>query len=133
MDTLEQEPVAPLPDQLMRVYSKMREKLVEMQADVTKLELSMRTIKTALLAHCKTNGIESIRTPYGLAYRTTRTIYSTADWESFHKFVLDNDAPFLLEKKLHQGNVKEFLTDNPELIPPGLNSSSEYTITIKRK
>lgn len=133
MDDSIQEPAAPLPDQLMRVYAKMRDKLVGMQDDVTKLESDMKTIKAALLTHCKTNGIDSIRTPYGLAYRTTKTMYSTSDWESFHKFVLENDAPFLLEKKLHQGNVKEFLTDNPELIPPGLNSSSEYTITIKRK
>jgi hypothetical protein len=29
--------------------------------------------------------------------------------------------------------MKAFIEDNPELIPPGLNSSNEYTITIRRK
>jgi len=86
-----------------------------------------------LLDHCKTNGVDSIRTPNGVAYRTVRTVYSTSDWESLHKFVLENEAPYLLEKRLHQGNMKEFVADNPELIPPGLNSSNEYTVTIRRK
>jgi hypothetical protein len=133
MDDSPQEQVLLPPDRLMRIYAKMRDKLETLQRDVDKVENDMKVVKGALLDHCKTNGVESIRTPYGLAYRTVRTMYSTADWENFHKFVLDNQAPYLLEKRLHQGNMKEFLVDNPELVPPGLNSSSEYTITIKRK
>ena len=133
MDDSSQEKAVLSPDRLMRVYAKMRDKLEALQADVDKVEGDMKAIKTALLDHCKANGIESIRTPYGLAYRTVRTTYSTADWENFYKFVLDNKALYLLEKRLHQSNMKEFITDNPEMIPPGLNSSSEYTMTIKRK
>jgi hypothetical protein len=133
MDDSSQEPVSLPPDKLMRIYAKMREKLEVLQRDLDKVENDMKVVKSALLDHCKANGVESIRTPYGLAYRVVRTMYSTADWENFHKFVLENQAPYLLEKRLHQGNMKEFLADNPELVPPGLNSSSEYTITIKRK
>jgi hypothetical protein len=133
MDDSSQEQVSLPPDKLMRVYAKMRDKLEVLERDVTKLEADMKVVKSALLDHCKANGVESIRTPYGLAFRTVRTMYSTADWENFHKFVLDNSAPYLLEKRLHQGNMKEFMADNPELVPPGLNSSSEYTLTIKRK
>lgn len=128
----QQDPVLP-PDQLLRVYAKMRDKLEQLEAMTSKLEKDMKTVKAALLEHCKTNGVESIKTQYGTAYRTVRTTYSTSDWESFHKFVLEHQAPYLLEKRLHQGAIKEFLADNPELVPPGLNSSSEFTMTIKRK
>lgn len=125
--------VALPPDRLMRIYTKMRDRLEALEQEVQKVETDMKVVKTALLDHCKANGVESIRTPYGLAYRTVRTTYSTSDWESFHKFIMEHQAPFLLEKRVHQGNMKEFLADNPELVPPGLNSSSEYTLTIKRK
>ena len=132
MDDSSKEQVAP-PDQLMRIYAKMRGKLETLQQDVERVEGDMKVVKIALLDHCKANGVESIRTPYGLAYRTVRTVYSTADWENFHRFVLEQKAPYLLEKRLHQGAVKEFLADNPELVPPGLNASSEHVITIRRK
>lgn len=124
-------------DRLVRTYMKMRDKrealAKELEEKLSALDEKMKFVKAALLDHCKTNGVDSIRTPNGVAYRTVRTVYSTSDWESFHKFVLDNEAPYLLEKRLHQGNMKEFVADNPELIPPGLNSSNEYTVTIRRK
>ncbi len=133
MDDSSQEGAPLPPDQLMRIYAKMRDKLEQLEVTTSKLEKDMKLVKAALLDHCKANGVESIKTQYGTAFRTVRTTYSTADWENFHKFVLEHQAPYLLEKRLHQGAMKEFLADNPELIPPGLNSSSEYTITIKRK
>jgi hypothetical protein len=125
--------VPPTPETLMRIHARMREKLITLTDSVTDLEAKMKTVKGALLDHFKLNGLDSIRTPYGIAYRTVRTTYSTADWENFYKFVLDHNAPYLLEKRLHQSNTQAFLADNPELLPPGLNSSSEYTITIRRK
>jgi len=133
MDDSSQEGASLPPDQLLRIYTKMRDKLEQLEVTTSKLEKDMKLVKAALLDHCKANGVESIKTQYGSAFRTVRTTYSTADWENFHKFVLEYQAPYLLEKRLHQGAMKEFLADNPELVPPGLNSSSEYTITIKRK
>jgi hypothetical protein len=133
MDILLEKELLPTPETLMRVHARMREKLITLTEDVTKLEAKMKTIKLALLDHFKLNGIDSVRTSYGLAYRTVRTTYSTADWENFYKFVLDHNAPYLLEKRLHQSNTQAFLADNPELLPPGLNASSEYSITIRRK
>jgi hypothetical protein len=49
------------------------------------------------------------------------------------RFVVENNAPDLLEKRLHQGNVKQFIENNPDLVPPGLNVDSEYSITVRRK
>jgi hypothetical protein len=41
-------------------------------------------------------------------------------------------VPELLEKRIHQTNMKAFLEENPELIPAGLNANSEYSVTIRR-
>ena len=121
------------PDKLMQVYSKMRDKLEALERDVNKVEEGMKMIKTALLDHFKVNGADSIRTSHGLAYRSVRVTHSTADWESFHRFILDHEVPQLLEKRINQKNMKDFLEQYPETIPPGLNTVSEYTITIRRK
>ena len=49
------------------------------------------------------------------------------------KFVMENNIPEIYEKRLNQGNMKIFLEQNPDKLPPGLNVDSEYQITIRRK
>jgi hypothetical protein len=46
---------------------------------------------------------------------------------------VDNNAVELLERRIHQTNMNEFLKENPDKLPPGLNVDSEYTITVRRK
>lgn len=123
-------------EKLTRIYIKMREKKAEvsheLEEKISKIEADMKTVKTAILQHMKDIGAESLRTEAGVVYRTVRTTYSTSDWESMGKFILEHGVPELLEKRLHQTNMKAFLEENPDLLPPGLNANAEYSVTIKR-
>ena len=123
-------------ESLTRIYIKMRTKKEEMnrelEAKISELEGKMRTVKTAILEHMKDVGAESIRTDSGTVYRTVLTRYTTNDWTSMHKFILEHEVPDLLEKRLQQTNLKAFLEENPDIIPPGLNANNEYSVTVKR-
>jgi hypothetical protein len=134
-DEVESQAEVPL-EKLTRVYIKMREKKAEvtheLEEKISKIDQDMRTVKTAILTHMKEIGAESLRTEAGTVYRTVRTTYATSDWESMHKFILEHGVPALLEKRIQQTNMKAFLEENPELLPPGLNANSEYSVTIKR-
>jgi len=124
------------PAKLVKVYLKMREArnalVKEQEKALQGLEDGMQQVRNALLAHCKTHGIESVRTENGLFYRSIKKRYWTNDWEAMGKFVLEHKVPELLEKRLHQGNTEEFLKQNPDLLPPGLNVDSEYTVTVRK-
>jgi hypothetical protein len=48
-------------------------------------------------------------------------------------FIAEHDAFELLEKRIHQTNMKQFLEENPDLHPAGLNVDSEYSVTVRRK
>jgi hypothetical protein len=50
-----------------------------------------------------------------------------------HAFIVENNLPQLLEKRLNQGAVKQLLEESPEMVPPGVNADSEYTITVRKK
>ena len=63
---------------------------------------------------------------------SVKTRYTTADWDSFKEFVKEYDALDLYEKRIHQGNMKQFLEENPGKVPPGLNSQSEYDISVRK-
>jgi hypothetical protein len=123
-------------EKMVRVYIKMRgakDKITkEYEAQLEKIEADMQTIKQALLGYCKDHNVESVRTKEGMFYRNIKKRYWTNDWEAMGKFIIENNAPELLEKRLHQGNTQAFLEQHPELLPPGLNVDSEFTITIRR-
>jgi hypothetical protein len=124
-------------EKLVKVYLKMNAKLSEINAafdaEEKALKEQMAKVKSALLTYCKEQNVESVRTGEGLFYRGVTSRYWTNDWESMGKFIVEHNAPDLLEKRLHQGNMKQFLEEHPELLPPGLNVDSEYTITVRKK
>jgi hypothetical protein len=46
--------------------------------------------------------------------------------------MIENNGPELLEKRIQQTHMKEFLEENPDVLPAGLNVDSQYTITVRR-
>ena len=124
-------------EKLVKVYLKMRDAhtvmLHEFQEKENAIKEQMAKVKAALLEHCKEHNVESVRTAEGLFFRTVKQSYWTNDWESMGKFVIEHKIPEILEKRLHQGNMKQFLEENPTLLPPGLNVDSQYSVTVRRK
>jgi lambda repressor-like predicted transcriptional regulator len=123
-------------DKLTAVFIKIRAARAELsakfKAEDADLEAQQDLVRAALLAHMKEAGVESVRTKAGLIYRTLKTRYWTSDWESMHRFILENEVPDFLEKRLNQSAVKSFLEEHPDTVPPGLNVDSEYSITVRK-
>ena len=124
-------------DKLVKTYAKIRDKRAEITAKYKEEEGQLREkqdrVKSALLGYCKEHEVDSVRTPSGLFYRTVKQRYWTSDWESMHKFVMEHNLPEFFEKRLNQTHVRQFLEENPDLLPAGLNVDSEYTISVRKK
>jgi hypothetical protein len=125
------------PEVLTKTYIKIRDKRAELKAEFEQkdevLEMQLNTIKSELLDYCKTQGVDSVRTAAGLFYRGIKTRYWTNDWDSMNRFILEHGIPEFYEKRLNQTSVKQFLEENPDVLPPGLNVDSEYVITVRKK
>ena len=124
-------------EKLTTVYLKIKDKRSELSAEFKEkdAELSdqLNKVKKALLEYCEEQGVDSVRTSAGLFYRSARTRYWTSDWSSLHEFILENEVPELLDKRVNQSNMKQFLEENPSLVPKGLNVDSEYVVSVRRK
>ena len=124
-------------EKMTRVYIKIRDARAALAAKFNEedaaLKDQMETIKRGLLDYCSEHGVESVRTSEGVFYRTVKTRYWTSDWQSMHKFILEHELPEFFEKRLNQTAVKQFLEENPEAIPPGLNTDVEYVVTVRKK
>ena len=92
----------------------------------------MDIIEAEILEICKATGADSIKTSHGTAMRSIKTRCWTNDWEKFYQFMMEFNAPELLERRIHQTNIKQFLADNPNVLPQGLNVDNAYSITVRR-
>lgn len=123
-------------DELVLAYRKIRDAIQEKE-DAHKQEIaSLRTqqelISDALLGLCNDQNLDSIRTSQGTVTRSTTTRYWTSDWESMYNFIKEQDAPFLLEQRIHNGNMRQFLEENPDKLPVGLNADTKYVIRVRK-
>lgn len=123
-------------DQMVAAYRKIRE-AIELRDEAYKTEIGalkeqLEKVGNALLDVCNRQNADSIKTPHGTISRRVSQRYWTTDWETMYRFIKDNDAPFLLEQRIHNGNMKQFLEDHPEEFPAGLQCERKYAITVRK-
>lgn len=123
-------------DRLTRVYLKMRDRLAQMTREFEESEAALKAQQAEVAAAMKDIiqkvGGTGMKTPYGTVALKTSTRYYAQDWDAMYRFIQDNDALHLLEKRLAQKNMSEFLETNPGLIPPGLNTMSEVSVSVTK-
>jgi hypothetical protein len=127
--------VIPL-DKLARVYRKIYTKVQELtkqyESEIEELKMKQDEIKNAMKDQMLALGSSSVRTDEGTIILSQKTRYYTDDWDSFKTFVTEHDALDLFEKRIAQKNMSMFLEENPGVVPAGLNSMSEYAVTVRK-
>lgn len=117
-------------DKLVSIHAKIKNKIAELDKQVAELEEQRTEVRVAIKDMMKEQNLQTVRTASGLVTMMTKTRYSTNDWDSFKKFILEHQIPELLEQRIAQGNMATFLEENPGVVPPGLNSNTEFDIRV---
>ena len=118
--------------ELADIYIKMRERIRELEDKVKTIKEQQAMVADKMLELYNEQDANSLTTTNGTISRRLNSSYWTSDWDSFYNFVKDNDAYHLLEKRIHNGNMKEFLTDNPDAVPMGLQARNQYIISVRK-
>lgn len=133
--TAETQATVPL-DKLAKTYRKIKGRIQEIttayETEVEQLKAQLEVLQTSMKEQLLAAGVKSVNTTEGTIILSTSTRYSTSDWDAFKQFVIDNEALDLFEKRIAQTNMATFLKENPTKVPPGLNSNSEYTISVRK-
>ena len=121
-------------DRLTRVYIKMRDKLTELTYEFEEKEAALKAQQAEVAAAMKdilqTAGGTGMKTQFGTVSLRTSTRYYTQDWQAMYQFLTEHEALHLLEKRIAQKAMSEFLEANPGLIPQGLNTMSELSVSV---
>ena len=101
-----------------------------LDSQLAKLEEQRMEVRLAIKDMMKAENLETVRTTSGTVSLMKKTRYNTQDWDSFKNFIIEHQVPDLLEKRIAQSNMATFLEENPGLLPPGLNSITEFDIRV---
>jgi predicted nuclease with TOPRIM domain len=115
-----------------KIYTKVQELTKEYESQIEELKTKQDEIKNAMKDQMLALGSSSVRTDEGTIILSQKTRYYTDDWDSFKTFVTEHDALDLFEKRIAQKNMSMFLEENPGVVPAGLNSMSEYAVTVRK-
>lgn len=123
-------------EHLVKAYRKIRDvitqKKEEFEAQMESLETDLSTVSKAILDFCNEHNLDSVKTPMGTVSRRIQTRYWTNDWESMYNFVVDQNIPFVLEKRIHNANMQQFLDDNPDAMPAGLQIDRKFVVQVRK-
>jgi len=111
-----------------------REKLLrEYEAQDSRLKEDMAKIEAALLTVCNDINADSIKTSHGTVIRKLNERFYCNDWDNFRKYVLEREAIELLERRIHQSNFKQHMSESEaDGLPPGVSVMREFGITVRK-
>ena len=123
-------------DVLAKMYIRMRNKKQEitkqLEEEVGAIDAQMKEVAAAMREVLQTTGGTSMKTDHGTVYLTRKDKYYPMDWDAFGNWVIAKGEISLLEKRVAQSNMKQWMTDNPTDPPPGLQCESEITVTVRK-
>ena len=122
-------------DLIVERYVQMRDRKAEMkaayEASVADLNTGMAKLENAIMATLNEQGVESVRTASGTAFKSVSNSATIADWDAFLTFCRENDRMDMVEKRCSKVAVEQFRAANDDL-PPGVNWKSAVTVNVRR-
>lgn len=129
------EPSVPM-DKLARVYIKIRDKIADLTRDyesqVEALKAQQAEVANYMKDHLQALGGKAVKTEHGTVTLVTKTRFYAQDWDAMKRFIVENNAVDLLERRVAQTNMTRYVEENPDNIPPGLNTVSTIEVSVRK-
>jgi hypothetical protein len=122
-------------DAVIKKYMKLREKkaLVEatIKEELDKIKADMTKLEAFLKAKLDADGLTSFKTEYGTAFLTTTDFANVEDWDAVLRFIREEEAFDMLEKRVSKTAVRGYIEANKE-VPPGIKYGTKLDINIRK-
>lgn len=123
-------------EEATKVYLKIRDAIDDLkerhETEMKALKDQFQIVSDSILEFCNSQNLDTVKTTAGTVSRRVTSRYWTSDWDSLYRIIKEYDAPYLLHQRIHDSHMRQFIEENPEAVPPGLNSNSSYTVQIRK-
>lgn len=119
-------------EQLVKLYVKLRDAIEEKEREIKEKVKKQDLIAQELLVRCNDVGGNISIPDVGRVTRRTTKRYWTANWPALYQVIKEHDAFHLLHQRITTTAMEEFLEQNPNIMPEGLNLDTNQTVVVTR-
>ena len=130
-EVLEQLKAAPT-EQLVKLYIKLRDAIAEKEKEIKIRQEKQSAIEEVLLTRCNDAGGNISIPNVGRVTQRVSKRYWTSNWPALYRIIKEHDAFHLLHQRITNTAMEQFLEDNPDIMPEGLNLDSKQTVVVTR-
>lgn len=122
-------------DSVIKTYMKLRtqKEVIEAEAKdkVATVKEKMLKIEAWLKAKADADGVTSFKTDHGTAFLTTTDFANVDDWDAVLRFIREEEAFDMLEKRISKTAVRGYIETNKE-VPPGVKYGTKLDINVRK-
>jgi hypothetical protein len=122
-------------DAVIKKYMRLREKKAATEAEIKErvdaIKADMAKLEAFLMAKLDADGLTSFKTEYGTAFLTTTDFANVEDWDAVLRFIREEDAFDMLEKRVSKTAVRGYIEANKE-VPPGIKYGTKLDINVRK-
>lgn len=122
-------------DAVIKKYMKLREEKTAVEAEikerVDKIKADMAKLEAFLKAKMDADGLTSFKSEHGTAFLTTTDFANVEDWDAVLRFIREEEAYDMLEKRVSKTAVRGYIDANKE-VPPGIRYGTKLDVNIRK-
>ena len=122
-------------NQVIKKYIELRNELEASKKAQRELEKELNTkldrLSMWLKDYAESQGLTSVATDYGTAYRVTKDWVRVGNWNDVLGFIKKTGNWQMLEKRIAKNATKEIMEESGD-IPPGVEYSQEIEYQVRK-
>lgn len=122
-------------DDVVALYVKLRgEKgAIKAQADeaINKVDVKLDKLEAWIKTKADEQGVTSFKTNHGTAFLTTVDYASVDNWDAMLKFVKENNAYDMFEKRVSKTAVRGYI-DATKQVPSGVTYGTRIEVNVRK-
>lgn len=114
-----------------KVEARLEAKKNEYEAACAKDLKALDTLELIMLKLLQAEGVRSMDVPHVAEVKIVdKRVFGCADWDLFWTWMVQNNKPELLQKRIHEGNMQALIDEMKGEIPPAVNVHTEAVIKV---
>jgi hypothetical protein len=122
-------------DAVIKKYMKLRSEKEAVEAEIKEridnIKATMAKLEAWLKAKLDADGLTSFKTDHGTAFLTTTDFANVEDWDAVLRFIREEEAYDMLEKRINKTAVRGYIEARKE-VPPGVKYGTKLDINIRK-
>lgn len=122
-------------DVVIKKYMKLRAQKEAVEAEikerVDKIKADMAKLEAYMQAKMDADGLTSFKTEYGTAFLTTTDFANVDDWDAVLRFIREEEAYDMLEKRVSKTAVRGYIDAN-KAVPPGIKYGTKLGVNVRK-